>query len=63
MIGPGVVVADGEDVGFDEPLRPFAHRLPSGLTLVRRPEPGLGAEWEAEGMAFGGSSERGILAD
>jgi len=37
LIGPGVVVADGEEVGYDEPLRPHAHRLPSGLTLVPAP--------------------------
>jgi glucose-1-phosphate adenylyltransferase len=34
VIGPGVSVADGEDVGYDEPLRAHAHRLPSGLTLL-----------------------------
>ena len=37
VVGPGVLVADNEDVGYDEPLRPHAHRLPSGLTLVPAP--------------------------
>jgi glucose-1-phosphate adenylyltransferase len=38
VVGPGVVVGDNEDVGYDEPLRPHALRLPSGLTLL--PVPG-----------------------
>lgn len=38
VVGPGVVVAENEDVGYDEPLRPHALRLPSGLTLL--PVPG-----------------------
>ncbi|HXJ35773.1 MAG TPA: hypothetical protein VMS22_17215 [Candidatus Eisenbacteria bacterium] len=38
IIGPGVVVAESEEVGYDEPLRPHALRLPSGLTLL--PSPG-----------------------
>jgi glucose-1-phosphate adenylyltransferase len=37
VVGPGVVVADGEEVGYDEPLRPHLHRLPNGLTLVPAP--------------------------
>ena len=37
VVGPGVVVAENEDVGYDEPLRPHAHRLPSGLTLLPAP--------------------------
>jgi glucose-1-phosphate adenylyltransferase len=37
VVGPGVVVADGEEVGYDEPLRPHALRLPSGLTLLPAP--------------------------
>jgi glucose-1-phosphate adenylyltransferase len=37
VVGPGVVVAAGEDVGYDEPLRPHALRLPSGLTLLPAP--------------------------
>jgi glucose-1-phosphate adenylyltransferase len=39
VVGPGVTVADNEEVGYDEPLRPHAHRLPSGLTLL--PAPGV----------------------
>ena len=42
VVGPGVVVAENEDVGYDEPLRQHAHRLPSGLTLI--PAPGTSAE-------------------
>jgi glucose-1-phosphate adenylyltransferase len=61
VLGPGVVIAEGEDVGYDEPLRPHALRLPSGLTLLPRVER-LGSEWERAPMPLGGTGERGVAA-
>ncbi len=37
VVGPRVVVGDSEDIGYDEPLRPHALRIPSGLTLLPAP--------------------------
>jgi ADP-glucose pyrophosphorylase len=37
VVGPGVVFGDGEAIGYDEPIRPDAVRLESGLTLVPAP--------------------------
>jgi glucose-1-phosphate adenylyltransferase len=60
VVGPGVVIADGEDVGYEEPVRPHSLRLPSGLTLLPRPEPWVGSEWEREHAPLGGTGERGV---
>jgi glucose-1-phosphate adenylyltransferase len=37
VVGPGVVVAENEDVGYDEPLRRHAHGCRAGLTLLPAP--------------------------